>query len=71
MLTANNERKGVLTMCCRITVRRQQFNGMFAGAAVASVLYDRYPGEAERKRRTQEGKEAGNTLEKLFKKPTN
>ncbi len=52
-------------------MRRQQFNGMFAGAAVASVLYDRYPGEAERKRRTQEGKEAGNTLEKLFKKPTN
>ena len=53
--------------------QRQQFNGMLAGAAVASVLYDRYPCEAEKKRRTQEGKEAVDRLEKLLKneKPTN
>jgi hypothetical protein len=47
--------------------RREQYNGMLAGAAVASVLYERYPCEAEKKRRTQEGKEAGDTLEKLLK----
>jgi hypothetical protein len=53
--------------------QRQQFNGMLAGAAVASVLYDRYPCAAERIRRMQEGKEAGDALDKVFKgkKPPN
>jgi hypothetical protein len=49
--------------------KRRGLTGMLAGAAVASVLYDRYPCESEKKRRTQEGKAAFEELLKETKPP--
>jgi len=46
---------------------RHGLTGMLAGAAVASVLYDRYPCPAERNRREEEGKRAAEELKNLVK----
>ncbi len=45
---------------------RHAFNGMLAGSAVASVLYDRYPCATEKSRREQEGKKAAEELDRQF-----
>jgi hypothetical protein len=41
---------------------RRGISGMLAGAAVASVLYNRYPCATEKERRDQEAKKAGDKL---------